>query len=57
MNVSELQPGETRIRHWDGPEGTYIGWKKPDGGPLWLIVRDAAEAEHVWHVDDCEVIR
>lgn len=55
FELPALKAGESRVRHCDGPEGTFIGWKRPGGDMLWLIVTDGGR-ERVWAADDCEVI-
>lgn len=58
MTVEEaetLQPGVTRIRHCDGPEGIYVG-RMTRGKPA-LVVDDGDVRARTWYLDDCEVVR
>ncbi|GGM53054.1 hypothetical protein ACFFX1_55110 [Dactylosporangium sucinum] len=53
-DVDGLQPGVTRVRHCDGPEGVYRGSYLTD--QVWLIVDDGPNLR-TWAADDCEVVR
>ncbi|MER7280443.1 hypothetical protein ABT369_39000 [Dactylosporangium sp. NPDC000244] len=59
MSVEEavrLERGVSRVRHCDGPEGTYVGsWLS--GDMLVLVVQDGEQYRRDWWADDCEVVR